>query len=279
MLELLIPLMAGLVVLLAFITVVGHGIWVLLAKLLGRGERQGYDDGMPWPRCPLCLTRLEQPARCRKCGWEALGEKQPLEPREVARQQIDGLLRQALINLVNVFIDKIIDPELYHFRLFFDEEWRPRDNEISFGHEIEGSWLLQEAAEIVGDDSLIGKTQHIAQQMVKAVLKKGIDEDGGLFYELKPDGSLETDKHWWPQAEAMVGLVNAYQLSQDPALLEQAIRVWQFTKEKIIDKEGGEWHFRVSQEGVPYTDEDKVGIWKCPYHNSRACLEILKRLG
>jgi mannobiose 2-epimerase len=189
------------------------------------------------------------------------------------------MLRQALINLINVFIDNIIDHKTYHFKLFFDEEWRARDNEVSFGHDIEGSWLLQEAAEIIGDDSLIAKTQIIAQKMVNAVLKKGFDEDGGLFYELKPDGVLDTDKHWWPQAEAMVGLVNAYQINQVPDLLEQAIRVWQFTKDKIIDAEGGEWHFRVNKEGVPYTEEDKAGIWKCPYHNSRACLEILKRLG
>jgi mannobiose 2-epimerase len=188
-------------------------------------------------------------------------------------------LRQQLINIINVFIEKIIDPDTLHFRLFFDEKWQPMDNEISYGHDIEGSWLLQEAAEIAGDDSLIARAQHIALQMVEAVRKDGFDEDGGLFYELKSDGTMDTDKHWWPQAEAMVALVNAYQISQDNALLDQAIKVWQFVKEKIIDKEGGEWHYRVDQQGMPYTEEDKAGFWKCPYHNSRACLEILKRLG
>lgn len=188
-------------------------------------------------------------------------------------------LRQQLINLIYVFIEKIIDPETFHFKQFFDEEWQSMDNEISFGHDIEGSWLMQEAAEIVGDDSLIARTQHIALKMVKAVMENGFDDDGGLFYELKPDGTLDVDKHWWPQAEAMVALVNAYQISQDPALLDQAIKVWQFIKEKIIDSEGGEWFYKVDQKGVPYTEEDKAGLWKCPYHNSRACLEILKRLG
>jgi len=188
-------------------------------------------------------------------------------------------LQQQLINLINVFIEKIIDKETFHFRLFFDTDWSSKDNEISFGHDIEGSWLLQEAAEVTGDKDLISKTRKLAVQMVDAVLMSGFDQDGGLFYEVKPGGEMDSDKHWWPQAEAMVGLVNAFQVSQDSKYLNQALKVWHFIKEKIIDGTDNEWHFKVDKKGVPYLDEDKAGVWKCPYHNSRACLEILKRLG
>jgi mannobiose 2-epimerase len=90
---------------------------------------------------------------------------------------------------------------------------------------------------------------------------------------------LDTDKHWWPQAEAMVGLVNAYQVSNDPKYLDQAILTWQFIKDKVIDEKDGEWYFKVDKNGDPCMEEDKAGIWKCPYHNSRACLEILNQLG
>jgi mannobiose 2-epimerase len=191
----------------------------------------------------------------------------------------DQNLKKQLINLINVFIDKIIDQETYHFKLFFDTDWRPRDNEISFGHDIEGSWLMQEAAEVTGDEDLMAGTRQLAIKMVDAVISAGIDDDGGLYYELKPDGTLDTDKHWWPQAEAMVGLVNAFQVSGNPSYLDQAVKLWLFIKETIIDIEGGEWHFRVNKFGTPYLDEDKAGLWKCPYHNSRACLEIINRLG
>ncbi len=191
----------------------------------------------------------------------------------------DDTLKQQIKDLIRIFTDRIVDPLNHHFRLFFDTYWTPRDDEISFGHDIEGSWLIQEAAEVIGDDAMISETRKLSILMVKAVLLNGFDYDNGLIYEIKPGGHIDDDKHWWPQAEAMVGLVNAYQLSHDPAYLDLAINVWDFIKEKIIDKAGGEWLFRVDQKGVPYNEEDKAGFWKCPYHNSRACLEILKRLG
>ncbi len=191
----------------------------------------------------------------------------------------DEKLRSQLNNLIEVFITKIIDQQTWHFKLFFNDEWTPRDNEISFGHDIEGSWLIQEAAEVLGDENIISESQSIAVKMVHAVYAQGFDQDGGLFNEQKPDGSIDTDKHWWPQAEAMVGLVNAYQDSEDPKYLDQALLTWEFIKDKTIDRTGGEWYFRVDKSGKPYTEEDKAGIWKCPYHNGRACLEILNRMG
>ena len=188
-------------------------------------------------------------------------------------------LKGQLRRLVRVFIEKIIDPDTHHFRLFFDTDWRPKDDENSFGHDIEGSWLINEAAEVINDKNLISQARQLALDMTDAVIAKGFDQDGALFYELKPGNILDSDKHWWPQAEAMVGLVNAFEISHKRIYLDQALHVWQFVKDKIIDKVGGEWYFRVDRAGIPYKEEDKAGIWKCPYHNSRACLEILKRLG
>lgn len=191
----------------------------------------------------------------------------------------DEKLKSQLRNLIEVFIGKIIDQETWHFQLFFDSDWIPRDSEISFGHDIEGSWLIQEAAEVLGDKDLIDETRETAIKMVDAVSSQGFDHDGGLFNDQKADGSIDTDKHWWPQAEAMVGLVNASQVSKDREYLDKAMHTWLFIKNNIIDWKEGEWFFRVNKSGIPYMEEDKAGIWKCPYHNSRACLEILNRLG
>jgi len=189
----------------------------------------------------------------------------------------DEQLQKRLKNLIVLFLDKFVN-EHYGFRLFFDEHWNSKSDEISFGHDIEGSWLLQEAAEVLDDKPLIEKTKKYANAMVDAVLINGFDNNGGLMYEATPEGIKDADKHWWPQAEAVVGLVNAWQNTSDNRYLQKSIEVWDFIKSNIIDSENGEWFFKVNKNGQPYMLEDKVGPWKCPYHNGRACLEIIKRL-
>jgi len=93
------------------------------------------------------------------------------------------------------------------------------------------------------------------------------------------NGVLDTDKHWWPQVEAMVGLLNAFQISNEKNFFESSYKCWNFVKKYIMDRENGEWFFRVNRKGEPYlSEENKVGPWKAPYHNTRGCLEIMKRL-
>jgi mannobiose 2-epimerase len=107
----------------------------------------------------------------------------------------------------------------------------------------------------------------------------GLDADGGLYYELFPDENrLDTDKHWWPQAEAMVGHFNAFQLSGEELFALQALKSWEFIKNRIIDREFGEWYWSVNREGVPQKEKEKAGFWKCPYHNGRACMEMIRRI-
>ena len=189
----------------------------------------------------------------------------------------DKKLKKQLKNLIELKLDKFVN-ENSRFQLFFDENWNPKSDLISFGHDIEGSWLLLEAAKVLGDEQLIAKTKKVAISMVNSVMESGIDNDGGLMYEVYSGVIKDTDKHWWPQAEAIVGFVNAWQISSDSKYLKKAKMVWEFNKDKIIDWKDGEWWFRVNKVGQPYLQEDKAGPWKCPYHNGRACLEIIKRL-
>ena len=180
--------------------------------------------------------------------------------------------------LVNDFLSYIISPETGHLDLFFDENWKVKGNIISYGHDIEASWLLLEAAEVLKDEDLISRCKVAAVTLANSAVK-GLDTDGGLWYEYEPsEHLLVKQKHWWPQAEAMVGFLNAYQVSKDEKYLQNAFHSWQFIKQFILNKKNGEWFWGVNGDYSIMKGEDKVGIWKCPYHNSRACLEIIKRL-
>lgn len=188
------------------------------------------------------------------------------------RCSTDPLLAKKLKNLIELFRDQIINAEM-HFGLFFDEQWNVKSKEVSYGHDIEGSWLLYEAAEVLGDRHLKQQSAKIAVQMVDTAITQGLDADGGLMNE-----AHDSDKHWWPQAEALVGLVNAWQLTGEECYFDKTLKVWNFIENRLIDRKNGEWFWRVNRQGVVNFSEDKAGPWKCPYHNGRAMLELLKRL-
>ncbi|QJD82046.1 AGE family epimerase/isomerase [Cohnella herbarum] len=187
-------------------------------------------------------------------------------------------LRMKLAELIDIHLELIVDSNNNHFKLFFDDEWNSKTEQVSYGHDIEGSWLLCEAAEVLGDDARIRKVNEAAYAMAEATLAEGTDSDGGIYNEADGKGHIDDSKDWWPQAEAMVGFLNAYQLSGNEAMLRAAMKSWSFTKTFIIDDENGEWHWQVSRDGVPNRSYAKVDRWKCPYHNSRACFEGLERL-
>jgi mannobiose 2-epimerase len=190
----------------------------------------------------------------------------------------DEGLKQQLTILLHNFLDHIIDPQSHHLILFFDEDWNRRSDTVSYGHDIEASWLLLEAAEIIGDKQLINQLKKTAVEIAD-VASEGLDSDGGLWYEHEPaDNQVIKQKHWWVQAEAIVGFFNAWQVSGDPKYLDTAIQNWEFIKQHILDRQNGEWVWGVDAHGRLMPGEDKVGIWKCPYHNSRACIELIKRI-
>jgi len=186
-------------------------------------------------------------------------------------------LRDRLHELLRLFLDRIIDPTTRHFRMFFDEKWHDRSKWLSFGHDVEGSWLICEAAEVLGESDVLREARHQAVIMAQAVYEQALDADGGLFYEGKDSEIIDSDKHWWPQAEAVVGFLNAYELSGKEQFLTAAERSWQFIEDCIVDREYGEWFWKVSRDGRPASDKYKVDPWKCPYHNSRACFEVMER--
>jgi cellobiose epimerase len=182
-----------------------------------------------------------------------------------------------LKNLVSIFLEKIIDPESGHLRLFFDEHWNSRSSLISYGHDIEASWLLCEAAKVLEDTALIDKTKTACIALAMASLE-GLQNDGSLIYEIDgPLGITDMDRHWWPQAETVVGLINLYELTHHDLHLLQAKKCWNYIASNLIDHKNGEWFGRIKADGNPDLSADKAGFWKCPYHNARACLEVMLR--
>jgi mannobiose 2-epimerase len=187
-------------------------------------------------------------------------------------------LKQRIIEIIRIFLDHIIDSKTDHLILFFDDEWNPRSGIISYGHDIEAAWLIQEAAEIIEDVSLLDELKARSVKITEAAAK-GLDSDGGLWYEYDVSQQyLTMEKHSWPQAEAMVGFFNAWQLTGDEKFLKQSIQSWEFVKEHMRDKTLGEWYWGVNADHSSMKQEEKVGTWKCPYHNSRACMEIIPRI-
>ncbi|WP_428330420.1 AGE family epimerase/isomerase [Mucilaginibacter sp.] len=190
----------------------------------------------------------------------------------------DQGLKQQIETLLNNFFDHFIDQQTNHLSLFFDEDWKSKSDLISYGHDIEATWLLLEAAEAIGDAYMIEKIKQISIPIANATIK-GLDTDGGLWYEYEPaEDHLIKEKHWWVQAEAMVGFFNTWQIAGDEKYLDIAIKNWDFVKHKILDKTKGEWFWGIEGDGGLMENQDKAGLWKCPYHNSRACMEIIKRI-
>ncbi len=186
-------------------------------------------------------------------------------------------LQHSLSNLIKLFLDKFIKTDTGHLCLFFDENWVQKEPLISYGHEIETSWLLHEAASVLGDQALLKRVMDIVPEIVKAA-SEGLQNDGSLAYELDPkNGHLDADRHWWVQAEAVVGFWKAYQLFGDESYKENAIHAWNYIQEHLIDPEHGEWFWSIKADGSINRNDDKVGFWKCPYHNSRMCMEIIEK--
>lgn len=185
---------------------------------------------------------------------------------------------ERLRDLVEVFRRHIVNSEQTHFQHFFDEAWTPKSDSYTFGHDIEGSWLLCEAAETLGSPRLSTDVQALAVKMARAVLDEGLDKDGGLLYEGRGGRIINPNREWWPQAEAVVGFFNAWQLTGEAAFREAAVRCWRFIQDRVVDHERGEWFWCIRPDGTPDPDQPKVSAWKGPYHNGRCCLEMIRRL-
>jgi N-acyl-D-glucosamine 2-epimerase len=221
----------------------------------------------------------------------------------------DARLAAAIRNLIDIFIDRILDPQTFHLRLFFDDDWNSKVDATSYGHDIEASWLIHEAALVLGDEALLARVepvvhaiaQHadyktlgtcLASEQRTANSEQIIDQESNEG-QSSVHCSLITDHsslnlqssifnlqspQWWEYAETVVGYYNVWQHFGDAEALDRALKTWDFIESHLVDRQQGEWFWSVTlPDYAPNRAEDKAGFWKCPYHNSRACLELIER--
>ena len=190
--------------------------------------------------------------------------------KNVQRDDVQGTkerITKQLRTLIDIFANRIFDPATGHLMLFFDEKWQPSNTHTSPGHDIEAAWLLHEALEVLGDEELLNQTLPVIHSLAQAAEDDIMDE-----------------KEWWCYAEAVVGYIDQWKLYQDEKPIESNINLelaetaFHYIQTHLMDSENGEWFWAILPDGTPDRTHDKAGFWKCPYHNSRMCIEIIERL-
>jgi mannobiose 2-epimerase len=194
----------------------------------------------------------------------------------------DGWVRARLADLVATILRHVVDEGTGAFRLFFDMQWRPLSDVVSFGHDIEGAWLLVAAARAVGDPALVDRCERAAVTMAAAVHARGRDAEGAVLYEFRPasgtrPASWDRRSHWWAQAEGAVGFLEAYRISGRAGYLQAAEDCWRFIEAHHVDRVHGDWFKVLEADRTSSPTIPKVGPWECPYHHVRACLELIER--
>ena len=190
--------------------------------------------------------------------------------KNVQRDDVQGTkerITKQLRTLIDIFATRIFDPATGHLMLFFDENWQPSNTHTSPGHDIEAAWLLHEALEVFGDEELLNQTLPVIHSLAQAAEEDIMDE-----------------KEWWCYAEAVVGYIDQWKLYQDEKPIESNINLelaetaFHYIQNHLVDRENGEWFWAILPDGTPDRTHDKAGFWKCPYHNSRMCIELIERL-
>jgi mannobiose 2-epimerase len=250
-------------------------IYFLLEKNAFDTAQNGYFEAYTREWAPLADLRLSD-----KDANEAKTQNTHLHVLEsythLCRIAPTPAIKHSLKNLTELFTQYFIDPETHHIHLFFDENWQLKSQIISYGHDIEASWLIWEAATVLGDETLRATCLDIAE----ATINEGTLADGSVINEYYGDTrGKDAALVWWVQAEAMVGFYNAYQLSGEIRYWEAAEKCWRYIQSHLVDPNGGEWFWQINADGSANREQDKAGFWKCPYHNTRALLEMIKRIG
>jgi cellobiose epimerase len=187
-------------------------------------------------------------------------------------------MEDRLRNIIEIFNDKVVDKKTFHTIYFLDRNWNSTTTIDSYGHDIEGSWLIVEAASLLNDPELFERVKQLSIKIAGAAAE-GIQEDGSMLTEKNTQtGHVVTIRSWWEQAETIVGYLNAFELTGDEAYLDIAVKNWNYIKHHFVDYINGGWYSLVLETGEPGS-RDKAGFWTCPYHNGRMCMEVIERVG
>lgn len=185
-------------------------------------------------------------------------------------------VRQRLLWIMNTWAEKLYNPEKRRQEVFFDLSYHTLIDLHSFGHDIETSWLADHTLDVLGNQALTEKIRPMLLAMADHTLSAAYTAGNGFSNESE-NGKVDTTRVWWVQAEALVGFLNAYEHTHEQRYLDAVRSQWEYIKGKIIDpREGSEWFWSVKEDGTPI-EKPIVEPWKCPYHNGRMCLEVIRR--
>ena len=189
----------------------------------------------------------------------------------------DPLLRLAVAELLEIVCGRIMGPD-GHLRLYFRRDWTVLPGGVSYGHDIETSWLALECAMALSDRALVDRVRPAALLMGKAG-NEGLRPDGSMLYEKLEDGTLDLSRQWWVLAESVVGNLWLWKYHGDAQGIGRAFSTWAYIRDNVVDWNNGEWFWAVHPDGTPDKESPKAGFWKCPYHNTRMCLQVIHLLG
>ncbi len=186
-------------------------------------------------------------------------------------------VKERLKWMMDIIAEKIYNPELHRQEVFFDAAYNPLIDLHSYGHDIETAWLVDRGVEIVGNPEYEAKMTPITKDLTRQIYETAYNRHS-LANE-RERGVVDTDRVWWVQAEAVVGFLNGYEKDASRTeYLEAAREIWQYIKTYLVDtREGSEWYWLLDEDGVPYENKPIVEPWKCPYHNGRMCMEVIRR--
>lgn len=243
-------------------------------------DRQGYIEALARDWSPAADLRLSE--KDMDVAKSMNNHLHVLEAyTNLYRAWPDSSVAERLQELIHLFDRHILSwtAEGCHLQHFFDAEWNVCSRTYTYGHDIEAAWLLCEAARVLGDAKRQAEVEGWAIELARSVLSEALDQEGGLAYEGREGRVTNPSREWWPQAEAVVGFWQVHDLTGEVVFADAAKRIWGFICEQIVDRENGEWFWRITPEGSVDESEPKVSEWKGPYHNTRMCLEMVQRIG
>lgn len=184
----------------------------------------------------------------------------------------------SLREILDIYTEKIFNPAKHRQEVFFDHEYNSLIDLISYGHDIESAWLIDEGTKILGDQKYIEKISPLMDELSENIFATAFD--GHSLAQECENGVVNTDRVWWVQAETVNGFLHYFLKHRDHReYLEAAESEWIYIKENVLDHHNGnEWYWLLDKNGKPYTDKPIVEPWKCPYHNGRMCIETIKNL-
>lgn len=260
-------------------------------------DAQGYKEALDIDFCPIANDKLsengvmadrtmntllhvleaytEYLGACREAE-QAFGvfSRRGLEPGRPGawRRTVEEKLRWIL----NLVAERVYNPELRRQEVFFDLHMESLIDLHSYGHDIEAAWLIDRCLEVLGDEGLTRRMSPMLRSLEAEVYERAYAHHS-LANECER-GVVDEKRVWWVQAEGVVGFYNAYQKTGERRYLEAAEDIWGFVRAHLVDERPeGEWFWYTDEAGNPALEKPVVEPWKCPYHNGRMCMEIMRR--